>query len=48
MTDELDDPFAPTELHGFEGTLLDPNWPEVRGIYRGLGAIISAINYGAP
>jgi hypothetical protein len=30
MTDELDDPFAPTELHGFEGTLLDPNWWEVR------------------
>ena len=24
MTDELDDPFAPTELHGFEGSLFDP------------------------
>jgi hypothetical protein len=36
MTDELDDPLGPTELHGFEGTLFDPNWPEVRGIYRGL------------
>jgi hypothetical protein len=30
MSNELDDPFAPTELHGFEGTLLDPNWWEVR------------------
>jgi len=30
MADELDDPFLPTELFGFEGTLLDPNWWEVR------------------
>jgi hypothetical protein len=36
MTDEVDAPFLPTELFGFEGTLLDPNWAEVRGIYRGL------------
>jgi hypothetical protein len=25
-----------TENEGFEGTLFDPNWPEVRGIFRGL------------
>jgi hypothetical protein len=25
-----------TETDGYEGTLLDPNWAEVRGIYRGL------------
>jgi len=24
MTDALDDPFAPTELHGLEGSLFDP------------------------
>ena len=24
MIDMLDDPFAPTELHGFEGSLFDP------------------------
>ena len=35
MTDR-DFLLLPSELFGFEGTLLDPNWPEVRGIFKGL------------
>jgi hypothetical protein len=25
-----------TETDGYEGSLLDPNWPDVRGVFRGL------------